>query len=115
MVTTQRVRILSALGLGGILLVAPAWAELDDRVGFPLPQGQQPGVVYEGQLHGTGTHRGGPSSGEYKAGHPNRERVRGRVDGSRTTTANLPSEVHVRPGDVPTHAVGGGGMPAWRW
>ena len=115
MVTTQRVRILSALGLGVILLVSPAWAEVDDRVGFTPPAGQQPVVVHEGQLHGTGAHRGGPSSGSHKAGGPKRERVGGRADVSRTGTANLPSEVHVRPGDIPTHAVGGGGMPVWRW
>lgn len=115
MVTTQRLRILSVLGLGVSFFVAPAWAEMGDRVGFPLLQGQPPVVVHEGQLHGTGPHRGGPSSGSHKAGRPNRERIGGRVDGSHPTTANLPHKVHVRPGDIPTHAVGGEGMPLWRW
>ncbi len=117
MVTMQRLRILSPLGLGVGLFVAPAWAEIDHRVGFPPLQGRPPVVVHEGQLHGTGsitTHRGGLSPGSHKAGRLNWERVEGRVAGSRTTTS-LHSDVHVRRGEIPKHGVGGAGIPVWRW
>ena len=118
MVTTQRLRILSALGLGVVLFATPAWANIEHRDGVPPVQSLQPVVVYEGPSYGAesiSTYRGGLSPDSHKGRDLNLKSVGGGVDGSRTTTSSHSPIINVRPGEIPHHDVGDAGIPLWRW